>query len=177
MKIKANVHYFGRFNVIVQNNLFSFCFFSLCIFAVKSQYHYDMAELKTKQTGLSVEKYIEAIPDEQRRADCRTVIEMMKKITGDEPKMWGETIVGFGNVHLKYESGRELDWFKTGFSNRKDAITIYSMYGFISQPELLKKLGKVKTGKGCLYIRKLSDIDINVLEEMIVNYLKNCPAQ
>jgi hypothetical protein len=131
-----------------------------------------MAELKTKQTEKPVDDFINAISDKQRQADCRTIIEMMKKITGDEPRMWGDSLVGFGNVHLKYESGREVDWFKTGFANRKDSISIYSMYGFISQPELLKKLGKVKTGKGCLYIRKLSDIDLVVLEKMIVNYLE-----
>jgi hypothetical protein len=131
-----------------------------------------MAELKTKQTEQSVENYINAIPDKQRAADCRIMIELMKKITGDDPKMWGDKIVGFGNVHLKYESGRELDWFKTGFSNRKDAITLYSMYGFITQPELMKKLGKVKTGKGCIYIKKISDIDLNILEQMLVNYLQ-----
>jgi len=74
----------------------------------------------------------------------------MKKITGDEPKMWGDSIIGFGNMHLRYESGREVDWFKTGFSNRKDSITLYSMYGFTTQPELMQRLGKVKTGKGLL---------------------------
>jgi hypothetical protein len=132
-----------------------------------------MAEIKTKQTEMPVDDFINSINDKQRQADCRTIISMMKRITGDEPKVWGDTVVGFGNVHLKYESGREVDWFKTGFSNRKDAITIYSMYGFISQPELLTKLGKVKTGKGCLYIRKLSDIDLNVLEQMIMNYLQD----
>ena len=131
-----------------------------------------MAELKTKQNSFSVEGYINSISDKQRQADCRIIIDLMKKITGDEPKMWGETIVGFGNVHLKYGSGREVDWFKTGFSNRKDSITLYSMYGFISQPELMKKLGKVKTGKGCLYIRRISDIDIGILEEMLVNYVQ-----
>ena len=131
-----------------------------------------MAELKTKRNGMSVENYINAIADLQRRADCRIIIELMKRITGDEPKMWGESIVGFGNTHLKYESGRELDWFKTGFSNRKDSITIYSMYGFVSQPELMRKLGKVKTGTGCLYIKKISDIDLDILEEVLVNYLQ-----
>jgi len=131
-----------------------------------------MAELKTKQTKASVETYINAITDKQRQEDCRIIIDLMKKITGDEPKMWGESIIGFGNTHLKYESGRELDWFKTGFANRKDAITLYSMYGFISQPELMKKLGKVKTGKGCLYIKKVADIDLTILEQMLVNYLK-----
>ena len=131
-----------------------------------------MAELKTKQTAMSVENYINAITDIQRQSDCRIIIELMKKVTGDEPKMWGESIIGFGNTHLKYESGREVDWFKTGFSNRKDSITLYSMYGFITQPELMKKLGKVKTGKGCLYIKKVSDINLNILEQMLVNYLQ-----
>lgn len=131
-----------------------------------------MAELKTKPTDISVEDYLLSITDEQRREDCRVLIKMMQKITGDGPKMWGSSIIGFGNTHLVYESKRELDWFKTGFSNRKNAITLYSMYGFISQPELLKKLGKVKTGKGCLYINKLADIDLGLLEKMLVNYLE-----
>ena len=131
-----------------------------------------MAVLKTKQNELSVESYLNSITDKQRQADCRILIDLMKKITGDEPRMWGDTIVGFGKVHLKYESGRELDWFKTGFSNRKDAITLYSMYGFITQPELLQQLGKVKTGKGCIYIKKISDIDLDILEQMLTNYLK-----
>jgi hypothetical protein len=131
-----------------------------------------MAELKTKQTEMSVESYINAISDKQRQADCRIIIDLMKRITGDEPKIWGDSIIGFGNTHLKYESGREVDWFKTGFSNRKDSVTLYSMYGFNTQPELMQKLGKVKTGKGCLYIKKISDIDLNILEQMLVNYLK-----
>jgi hypothetical protein len=131
-----------------------------------------MAELKTKQTGLSVEDYINAISDKQRQADCMIIMDLLKKITGDEPRMWGETIVGYGNVNLKYESGREVDWFKTGFSNRKDAITIYSMYGFTTQPELMKQLGKVKDGKGCIYIKKMSDIDLNILEQMLINYIQ-----
>jgi len=130
-----------------------------------------MAELKTKPTDIPVEDYLLSIPDEQRREDCRVIIKMMQKITGDEPKMWGSSIIGFGNVHMVYESKRELDWFKTGFSNRKNAITLYSMYGFITQPALLKRLGKVKTGKGCLYINKLADIDLEILEEMLVHYL------
>jgi hypothetical protein len=131
-----------------------------------------MAELKTKQNELYVENYINAIMDQQRQADCRIIIDLMKKITGDEPKMWGDSIVGFGNTHLKYESGREVEWFKTGFSNRKDSISVYSMYGYTTQPELLQKLGKVKTGKGCLYIKKIADIDLNILEQMLVNYLQ-----
>jgi hypothetical protein len=136
-----------------------------------------MAELKTRQNELSVENYIIKISDKQRQADCRTIMAIMQKITGDEPKMWGDSIIGFGNTHLKYESGREVDWFKTGFSNRKDSITLYSMYGFISQPELMKKLGKVKTGKGCLYIKKISDIDLNILEKLLVNYLQKMSGE
>ena len=131
-----------------------------------------MAELKTKQSELSVESYLNSITDKQRQADCRILINLMKKITGDEPKMWGETIVGFGNIHLKYESGREVDWFKTGFSNRKDAITLYSMYSFITQLELMQQLGRVKAGKGCIYLKKMSDIDLDILEQMLTNYLK-----
>ena len=130
-----------------------------------------MAEFKTKQSELSVESYLNSITDKQRQADCRILIDLMKKITGDEPGMWGETIVGFGNVHLKYESGREVDWFKTGFSNRKDSITIYSMYGFTKQPELMKQLGKIKVGKGCIYIKKLSDVDLDIFKQMLVNYI------
>jgi hypothetical protein len=136
-----------------------------------------MAELKTRQNELSVEDYINAVPDKQRQADCRILMDLMKRITGDEPRMWGDSIVGYGNAHLKYESGREVDWFKTGFSNRKDSITLYSMYGFISQPELMKKLGKVKTGKGCIYIKKIADVDLTILEELLVNYLQKMFGQ
>jgi hypothetical protein len=136
-----------------------------------------MAELKTRQNELSVEDYINVVPDKQRQADCRIIMDLMKRITGDEPRMWGDSIVGYGNAHLKYESGREVDWFKTGFSNRKDSITLYSMYGFISQPELMKKLGKVKTGKGCIYIKKIADVDLNILEELLVNYLQKMFGQ
>jgi hypothetical protein len=130
----------------------------------------DMAELKTKPNGMPVEQFFAAIPDEQRQKDCRELAVILQRITGSAPKMWGPGIVGFGDLHLKYDSGRELDWFIAGFANRTNAITIYSMYGFISQPELMKKLGKFKAGKGCLYIKRLSDIDLKVLEEMLVNY-------
>ena len=136
-----------------------------------------MADIKTKQTELSVDVYLNAITDVQRQADCRIIIDLMRKITGDEPKIWGDSLIGFGNTRLKYASGREVDWFKTGFSNRKDAISIYSMYGFISQPELMQKLGKVKMGKGCLYIKRIADIDLNILEQLLVNYLQSMSAR
>ena len=131
-----------------------------------------MAELKTKLTNASVDKFLKGVKDEQTRADCYQIIEMMNKATKAEPKMWGTSIIGFGNIHLKYESGRELDWFPIGFSPRKQNITIYLMGG-LEQRELLDKLGKYSTGKGCLYIKKLSDVDIKVLNKLITTSVKN----
>lgn len=126
-----------------------------------------MAELKTKKTNLSVDKFIESISDFYTRNDCWTLLNMMKQITKAEPQMWGESIIGFGNYHYKYESGREGDWFITGFSPRKQNLTLYMMTGFNKYEAMLKKLGKHKTGKSCLYIHKLDDVDINVLKELI----------
>ena len=125
-----------------------------------------MAELKTKATKAKVGTFIDAIADEEARRDCRTLVRMMQKATKAEPKMWGSAIVGFGDHHYKYDSGREGDWFKTGFSPRKNALTLYGL-GIQSQPALMSKLGKFKTGKGCLYIKQLSDIDLGVLEKLI----------
>lgn len=125
-----------------------------------------MAELKTKLTNASVDKFLKGVKDEQTRADCYQIIEMMHKATKAEPKMWGTSIIGFGNIHLKYESGRELDWFPIGFSPRKQNITLYIMGG-LEQEELLGKLGKYSTGKGCLYIKKLADVDIKVLNKLV----------
>ena len=126
-----------------------------------------MAELKTKQNAQSVDEFLKAIPDERRRKDCFTVLELMKKATDKEPKMWGEAIVGFGAYHYKYASGREGDWFLTGFSPRKQNLTLYIMSGFEEYDDLLNKLGKHKTGKACLYINKLEDIDLSVLQELV----------
>lgn len=131
-----------------------------------------MAELKTKLTHASVDKFINDIKDEQVRADCFQIVEIMKKAAKAEPKMWGTSIIGFGNVHLKYESGRELDWFPIGFSPRKQNLTLYLMGGIESQKELLGKLGKYSTGKGCLYIKKLEDVDIKVLNKLITASVK-----
>jgi hypothetical protein len=125
-----------------------------------------MAELKTKLNNASVDKFLKGVKDEQTRADCYQIIEMMNKATKAEPKMWGTSIIGFGNVHLKYESGRELDWFSIGFSPRKQNLTLYLMGG-LEQKELLDKLGKYSTGKGCLYIKKLADVDIKILNKLI----------
>ena len=130
-----------------------------------------MAELKTKLTNASVDKFLKGVKDEQTRADCYQIIEMMNKATKAEPKMWGTSIIGFGSIHLKYESGRELDWFPIGFSPRKQNITLYLMGG-LEQAELLGKLGKYSTGKGCLYIKKLADVDVKVLNKLITTSAK-----
>ena len=132
-----------------------------------------MAELKTKQNEAGVEEFLNEVSDEKRREDCFTVLELMKKITGEAPKMWGASIIGFGNYHYKYESGREGDWFVAGFSPRKQNLTLYIMSGFSRYEELLAKLGKHKTGKSCLYINKLEDVNLDVLQEMIENSVEN----
>ena len=115
------------------------------------------------------------IPDEKVRDDCFALIKLMKKATGANPKMWGSSIIGFGNYHYKYDSGHEGDSCLTGFSPRKQNISLYIMPGFTQHPTLLKKLGKHKAGKGCLYIKRLEDVDVNVLESLIkesVGFLK-----
>ena len=127
-----------------------------------------MAELKTKQNDASVEDFINAVESEQKRKDAFEILEMIKKITKEKPKMWGSSIIGFGDVRYKYASGREGDWFKVGFSPRKASISMYLMGCDINRKaDLLAKLGKHKTGKGCLYINKLTDIDKNILKELI----------
>lgn len=126
-----------------------------------------MVELKTKKSGASVEKYLSSIADERQRADCLVLVEIMRKATGAEPRMWGTKIVGFGDFHYKYASGREGDWFQAGFAPRKSEITVYLM-GWVKQhPELLKTLGKHKTGGGCLYIKRLEDIHLPTLRKLI----------
>ncbi len=124
------------------------------------------AELKTKPTADSVAKFLAAIPDKDDRADCKKIADMMAKVTKAKPKMWGSSIVGFGEYHYVGKSGREGDWFVVGLSPRKAAITVYLMGGLEQQTELLAKLGKHKAGKGCLYINKLADIDFGVLTKL-----------
>ena len=121
------------------------------------------AELKTKKNEASVEDFINTVTDDQVRADCLEIAQMMKQATKAEPKMWGSSIVGFGEQHLKYASGRELDWMVIGFSPRKQNITLYVSI----DEKLLKNLGKFSTGKGCLYIKKLADVDKKVLKKLI----------
>lgn len=125
-----------------------------------------MTELKTKPTKKSVNKFLLSV-DEKRRDDCQIVLKLMQKITGKNPKMWGDSMVGFGDYHYKYKTGREGDWFVTGFSPRKQNLTIYIMPGFSNYSSLLDKLGKHKHSVSCLYVKKLADIDLKVLEKLI----------
>ena len=131
-----------------------------------------MAELKTKETKVSVEKFLNSIPDEKRREDCFKILEMMKKVTKEEPKMWGPSIIGFGKYHYKYDSGHEGDMCIAGFSPRKQNLTLYILPGFLKESSLMKKLGKYKTGLSCLYIKKLEDVDMKVLKELVTNSFK-----
>lgn len=132
-----------------------------------------MAELKTKKTAASVENFLNKIEDEARRDDCYAVLELMKSITKSEPAMWGSSIVGFGAYHYVYASGQEGDWPLAAFSPRKQNLTIYLMPGFEKYPELMKKLGKYKTAKACLYIKRLDDIDLVTLKKLIRNSIED----
>ena len=126
-----------------------------------------MAELKTQPTDQDVDRFLDSIADEQRREDCRAISEMMREATGDAPRMWGDSIVGFGSRRYRYASGREGDWFITGFSPRKQNLTLYLWYGFEQDGELMQRLGKHKIGKACLYIKRLADVDQAALRELI----------
>jgi len=132
-----------------------------------------MAKNKTTETLLSVNDYINALKDEIKRKDSFTLIEQIKKQTGLEPKMWGPSIVGFGGYHYKYDSGHEGDCPLVGFSPRASAITLYLSGHFEKREELLEKFGKHKTEKGCIYVKKLDDINIEILEKMITNHIKH----
>jgi len=136
-----------------------------------------MAELKTKATNESVTAFLNKVTDKDRRDDCFAVLEIMKDVTGEEPKMWGPSIVGFGRYHYKYESGREGEWMITGFSPRKGDLTLYIMPGLDVFPDLMKRLGKFKTGKSCLYIKKLEDVDPGVLRQLVKQSVKKMAGQ
>lgn len=132
-----------------------------------------LAEIKTKPTSASVEDFINSVKDEQKRRDCFFLLEMMKKATGEKPKIWGSSIIGFGNKRYKSPAtGREVDWFLIGFSPRKTNLSLYLMINIKKHTVELAKLGKHKTGVGCLYINKLDDIDLKILEKMIKSSLK-----
>ncbi len=125
------------------------------------------AEVKTQVNDASVEEFLNSVADEKRRADGFEILNLMQQVTKEKPKMWGASIVGFGSYHYKGSSGREGEWFLTGFSPRKQNLTVYISGGFDLYQDLLKKLGKHKTSMGCLYISKLDDVDRKVLEELI----------
>lgn len=131
-----------------------------------------MAENKTRPGKQSVAQFLNAIEDTQRRKDAKKVAAMMRKATGKRATLWGTSIVGFGKYHYKYASGREGDWALVGFSPRKQNLVVYIMPGFSEFPQLMKKLGKFKTGKSCLYLNKLDDVDEGVLEMLIERSVK-----
>ena len=129
-------------------------------------------EVKTKVNDASVTDFLNSVEDEQKQEDAFTLLKIMKQITKEKPKMWGSSIVGFGSYHYKGASGREGDWLVAGFSPRKQNLTLYVQGGFNVYADLLKKLGKHKTGVGCLYINKLSDVDAKVLQELLEKSVK-----
>ena len=135
-----------------------------------------MAELKTKENDQSVEAFLSSIDDAQKQADCRALVAIMQEATGAAPRMWGDSIVGFGHYHYKYASGREGDWFLTGFAPRKQNLTLYIMAGFDNYEALLGKLGKHTTGKSCLYVKRLADVDMPVLTELVVESVAHMKA-
>ncbi|MCC2973211.1 DUF1801 domain-containing protein [Massilia sp. IC2-476] len=126
-----------------------------------------MAENKTKANGASVRAYLDAIPDAGRRADCEALAALMERVTGKPPVMWGDSIVGFDSYHYRYDSGREGDAPLAGFSSRKGDISLYLSCGEPELEELLGRLGRHKMGKACLYLRRLDDVDLNVLEQLV----------
>lgn len=132
-----------------------------------------MAELKTKQTETDVEAFLNSVSNEQKRQDCFGPMEMMQQVTGLPPKMWGDSMVGFGSYHYKYASGHEGDSFLTGFSPRKQNLTVYIMSGFDRYGELLGKPGKHSTSKSCLYIKKLADVNLSILAELVKQSVKH----
>ena len=132
-----------------------------------------MAEQKTKPTNQSVKEFLNKIPEPERRADCFAVAKIMEEITGEKPRMWGPSIVGFGSYRYKYASGREGDWPMTSFSPRKKDLTLYIMMGFEKHADLMEKLGKHSTSKSCLYIKRLSDVHIPTLKKLIKIGLKD----
>jgi hypothetical protein len=135
-----------------------------------------MAELKTKQTNESVKDFLNKVVDEERRADCFEIAKLMEEVTGEKPKMWGPSIVGFGSYHYKYASGREGDWPITGFSPRKKDLTLYIMMGFDKHRDLMEKLGKHSSSKSCLYVKRLADIHVPTLKKLIKTSIKDLDA-
>jgi len=132
-----------------------------------------MAELKTKENSKNVTAFLNGIENETRKEDAFKLLELIQDITGEMPRMWGTSIIGFGSYHYKYPSGREGDWFISGFSPRKQSLALYLCFDLNKYTRFLEKLGKHKTGKGCLHIKALEDIDMNVLKDLILEASNN----
>ena len=136
-----------------------------------------MAEAKTQPTGESVAAFLDRVPDEERRADCHTLVKLMRAATGEDPVMWGTSIVGFGRYRYTYASGREGEWPIVGFAPRKNDLTLYIMPGFEPFAALMEKLGRHKTGKSCLYVKRLADVDGKVLAQLLGASVKRMASQ
>ena len=136
-----------------------------------------MTENKTKESDASVDAFLDAVENDERRTDCKTLLNLMAEVTGSEPRMWGSSMIGFGRYHYRYASGREGDWFITGFSPRKKALTLYIMPGFDGYDDLMGRLGKHTSGRACIYVRRLDDIDLEVLKEMVLASVVHMRAQ
>lgn len=136
-----------------------------------------MSELKTQKNDASIVAFLNSIENEKRKKDAFTLLELMKKISQSEPNMWGTSIIGFGNYHYKYASGKEGDWFLTGFSPRKQSLSLYIMSDYGRYEEILSRLGKHKTSKGCLYINKLEDVNMDVLHELIESSVQHMQSK
>jgi hypothetical protein len=136
-----------------------------------------MAEPRTRPTDASVEDFLAAVPDERRRADCFAVLELMRRVTGEAPRMWGPSIVGFGAYRQSYANGRVLEWPVAAFSPRKRALTLYLMPEFEDYEGLMARLGKHRNGKSCLYLERLSDVDLGVLEELVAESVARVRAK
>lgn len=130
-------------------------------------------KLKTKQSNKSVKSFLNSVAGESRRNDCFKLLELMSEATGREPKLWGDSIVGFGQYHYQYASGREGDWMLTGFSPRKQNLVIYIMPGFSRYEKIMQDLGRFKTGKSCLYVRKLEDVRLEILSEIVAGSVQH----
>jgi hypothetical protein len=138
------------------------------------------AQLKTTSNDRSVAVFLKRVPDAHQRQDAMALATLMREVTGAEPKMWGTSLVGYGTYHYKYESGREGDWFLTGFSPRKQSLTVYIMPGLDKYGPLLRRLGKHTTGRSCIYIKRLADVDLDTLKELVqesVTTLKQMSSQ
>lgn len=135
-----------------------------------------MAELKTRRNDGDVDAFLDSIEDETKREDAKAVRTLMEEVTGDEAAMWGDSIVGFGERLVVYPNGRELDWFTVGFSPRKQSLTLYIMDGFDQYDAFLSKLGKHSTGKSCLYVKRLSDVDTTVLRDLVEASVRHLSA-